>query len=380
MKSPRVISRKGNNGKDEYFYICYYLPGNKNAVKEPVGEKLDIPTGTGEWWKKSRHKDKIKTALKQATLRKAEYENNGIYQKKESRKKNITLDALLDLYNEEMRIAQAHQSNSTLEKRKYAILKVREFDSYATPQTMNREWAGRFKEYLKGMSPESARTYIASLRALFVFAIEEKLIISEKNPFDRVRIEVQEKEVRHIIRTDQIKVFDQIHKTNPKIFWQIMMMRLSGYRTNEVCNMKSVSPDYLQAPVKMRRIDKYPVTACIKIILRNAIGRHGYIFWNRDRSTSTHSLNDACRAIGIPIFGSHQLKRDYMEELEPFVRGNPYIKNLMAHHIPKGMTATADKHYIGSNLKLMEEVADNAQRFWLEYLQGYKQGYETKGQ
>src|SRR5579872_353883 len=135
LSQPRVINHVG------YFYICYYLPGNKNAVKDPVGISLDIdPPQKDEkgkidpnWWQASSHKKQIKVALNAAIIRKATFENSGTLTPLRKRSSQMSLERLSELYNAEMKIARAKQSKATLEKRKYAILKVREFDRYAAP-------------------------------------------------------------------------------------------------------------------------------------------------------------------------------------------------------------------------------------------------------
>lgn len=367
MKPPRVIDHKG------YFYIAYYLPGQKHAIKEPVGEKVDVPKGTGNWWKKSKHRTKIRILIEDAQARKLRYKQGHEFERTKHRTVVIrkSLLEIAEEYTREREVLKGYIAPpNTVLSRLNAVGFLYRFDKHIPLQITQqhvlelREWA--LKEY----EPSTVRTYFTKLFSIYEYALRKKYV--RMNPFKDVGIEVKQKEIRHVPREDQVKVFDRLYKKDPEKFWQIMFIRLSGFRVSEVCNLEkaNIEGSYIvTGKVKRRgRVVKYPITAQLTICIDNA-GDHGkYIFKERSRHQITQPIEYTCIQVGIPIWGAHQLKRDYADEVGKLCRRDPYLKNMMSHHRPHWMTAVADMHYIGDDLKLMKKTAEKAQVFWLDYL------------
>lgn len=370
MKPPRVISHKG------YFYVTYYLPGHTHAIKEPVGIKLDIEKGTGDWWKKSKHRAKIKIVLEDALARKLRYKQGHEFERPLYRTK-IIRKSLLEVsqeYSREREILKGYaEAPSTRTVRENAVKLLLRFDNKLPLQITQahalafRDWVLHDLEY----EPSTFKEYLVKLKTLYTFALKKKWV--RINPFEGMGVEVKQKEVRHISHADQILVYDAIYEKGPALFWQVMFNRLSGFRVSEVCNLEhdNIKGDKIvMGKVKKRgRTVTYPVTKLLEICIRNAGLNGKYIFAERSRHGVTQPIEYTCKQLGIPIFGAHQLKKDYAEEIGPFVRKDPYLKNLMLHHAPKWMTSVADTHYIGDDLKLMKKTAEKAQVFWYKYLQ-----------
>lgn len=359
-----------------YFYVVYYIPGERHAIKEPVGEKLDIPKGTGDWWKKSKHRAKIRAVLEDALTRKLRYKQGHEFERPSHRTK-IVRKSLLELsseYARERQILKGYtEAPSTQTVRENAVKLLYRFDKHWQLQSTQKQ-ALAFRDYVLNdlkFEPSTFKEYLTKLRTLYEFALTKKLV--RVNPFKGIGVEVRRKEVRHIDQADQVKVFDRIFEKHRALFWQIMFTRLSGFRVSEVCNLElsNLQGDKIvMGKVKKRgRVITYPITSLLRICIDSAGDNGKYVFAERKRHKPTYTLERICRRIGIPIYGAHQLKKDYAEEIGKLTRKDPYLKNMMLHHGPEWMTSIADTHYIGDDLKLMKKTAEKAQVFWLKYLQ-----------
>jgi hypothetical protein len=234
MKPPRVVSHMG------YFYVVYYLPGERHAIKEPVGIKLDIEAGTGDWWKKSKHRAKIKIVLEDALTRKLRYKQGHEFERHRSRVLLRSLEDLLTEYNEEQVLSKGGEASpDTLAKRRNAVKALQRFVPKASIRLSRKMAAALRDDALGELEAETVRSYVTFLRSLFTFAVDKGYIAA--NPFHKISVSVSEKEVRHIDRTDQVRVFDELFNSRRDVFWQVMFIRLSGYRVSEAGSLETVS-------------------------------------------------------------------------------------------------------------------------------------------
>lgn len=419
MKEPIVIIHRG------YFYVAYYLPGIKHAVKSPVGKKADVvrpckqeieanPHLLHNWWRSSRKKGEerkgsmweadIETAVNEAKLARHQYIKGEPWNPPKQRQIYVVpvLD-LLSRYNKDPDVlrTRGRPSKNTLEKRNSAIRSLLKFDPKATSRSLSsKSWVLDYRDWAEeNYEGEALRSYVNNLKPIVKWALEQRLI--EKDYFTDMKISLgAKKRVKHTRRENEYKVFRYMY-SDPKdknnrsrnfrlAFYQALMERLNGYRQADITQMEREDIDrrdgrILGTNTKMgREQDDFPISDATSLLLslmeQDPIVRTSweeldrkhprarYLFYYRATDSVTEKLVEASEAVGVPRITSHQLKHDFSLEIQPATRHDRSLYNLLLHHLPTGMDKVGRLHYTGEDLEQMKMALDQVQGHWVEFL------------
>lgn len=366
MKKPVIYPRLG------YFWIRYYVKRHPVPIRTSTGIKLDIAADlysadNPTWFKSSKHRIKLQRAIREAE----EIREGALMRDYKPRKRTPSFEALMDQLNTqanaERKLSKGLLSPQTIRRRQHSLNRLIEYDAEATFETVDLQWISEFQKWLDRFKPWTQVTIMSDLKMLFRYA--EQLEVIAKSPFEKIQIGQPESVVEHTDLQDEFKLFTQLYRKHRKAFYFLITERLAGFRSSDLLRMEDAFdiPNRLitTTNVKKRRVEQHPMSEPLAIALRGMPeGGFGYKSYFAIRKT----LGVACVEIGLPVIGTHQLKRNYGRELED-VELLPHIYNLLMHHIVKGMTKTGATHYTGRNIALMKRTLDSAQMEWMPFLE-----------
>lgn len=354
LHSPRIYIRNG------WYWIQYWEPSTKKQVKKSTAIQADSKD-----WKRSKERKKLDAIV--ATVERNRLGFRVGIPTVEQPRQDITLQELLVAFNEANRRERGEKSQKTLEHRAYAVQLVGKFINGKSINSVTRDAALSIRD-TSDKSPATIRGVFTEMRILFNYAVREGHI--KTNPFSGILVTLKKKAPRRVLFEDEKKVFRRIYSLDKPLFCQLLMLRLTGLRANDVCDMKR---DILKDGVlimdngKGNREEIMPLTTAIEFVLKENNQYPTYLFKYRNDKTLYHYLQKHCEAVGIENIGLHQLKKNYAFEIanaEPDER----TYDALLHHSPT-TNKVGVQHYSGKIHRLMKEVLEKAQGGWVEFFQ-----------
>ncbi len=358
MKPPRIFAR----GK--YFYTGHYLSGKPNEVERSTRIPLDIePSDNPDWWKRSKHRAKLQSLLKDIAFEREAGARGLGYEKP---KDVPTLDELLSEFNAANAIERDRaRAPATLVHRRNAVDFLK--------RSVQKEWhildRGAILELRRTakaeLAPATIRGYFTVLKMLFEFAVREEYIRS--NPFHGVTVGVPQHTPKTVTLESEQALFRFLYDARKPMFDQVLFERLTGIRSQDVCGLKwSMFSDVLRYHnAKAHRDEEFPLSAPVRALLASIERRGEYVFAYRQRRTVSYYLQRAA-SFGAPKITTHQMKRSYLQEV---ARTEPDERTFqaLAHHAAT-VNKVAVEHYSGRDMRLMLTALDRAQHHWLTFL------------
>lgn len=380
MKPPRVFINDSG-----YFSLEWYESGNPHSRKKSLKIAADLPfeVGNPTWWHKSKHQAKIKARIKEVTLAR-EYADLGIptIATNDYSSKGPVLLSLLEEYNDANADEKDERSPRTIEHRLCAVkfamrflgnIPITEYTrSHALTLRREAKKAGSKPKSKDAYKPKSLKNYFSTLSSIFAYAVEEKYI--RTNPFAKISIKVIPNEPRRIPFETELASFTFIYQSKPDLFFQLMFERLTGFRVSEICNYlkERVYEDTLTYwNQKAQRFEIMPQSYAIRLLIDLIPKREDkYLFKYRNRRTVSYYCQRASEMSGVEHMPTHQLKKNYGQEIDEYCSDERLFDALM-HHAPKS-NIIAVRHYSGRNIRRMLETLNLAQQRWIPFLQSLK--------
>jgi integrase len=377
VKPPRIYAR------GDYFWIRYYLPGQKNEVREstqiPLDPGIKIPEPKSrdyDWWKKSKSSAKLKKKLDDITFSR-EASSRGI--ELDDTPDIPPIDALLEEFNAvNAEERDRERAGATILHRETALKFFKSALKGKPWYQINRQWVLDLRKSSKAnYAPSSIRGYFVVLKMLMTYAVREGYI--PVNPFEGISVIVPKKSPNKVSNSEERTLFTFLYHKNRALFYQALFQRLTGLRASDVCKLKKKDMQkdgtltYFNS--KAHRIETVPLSAATRQLLRSMPANESeWLFEFRHIRTMVYYMQRASEFAGVQHIHTHQLKRSYMQEL---AKAKPDARtfDLLAHHAPT-VNQVAVNYYAGKDLDLMREALEAAQAEWIGFL---KELPTTKG-
>ncbi|HEY3875070.1 MAG TPA: phage integrase SAM-like domain-containing protein [Candidatus Kapabacteria bacterium] len=357
MKSPRLFVR----GK--YFWLGYYEPGRKNELRRPTGLAVDIPAKHShldkDWWKKSKHRQKLASILKDIEFERDMKERG---YKVEASKRTPEFLELFEQFNEANAVERDRErSKATLRHRKNAVDFFRKALGQTEWDRIDRPFVLELRAKAKATkSPYTIRGYFVVLKMLFEYAVREAYI--QSNPFAGVTVTVPKIKPQKVSMEEQFALFRFLYNEKIELFEHILFERLTGIRGQDICDLtwdNAHDDDLVYYNAKGRRWETIPLSKAAKYLLGKIPHRSKYIFAYRALKTVGYYLQRAA-SFGAPRSRTHQMKRSFLQELLK-VSPDGITMQALAHHSPT-VNKVVVEHYTGKDRELMASALDSAQK------------------
>ncbi len=357
MKPPRIYARGG------YFWISYFVNGRKNDVRKSTGIRLDIEPGSGDWWKKSKHRKKLAVLIDDILFERGA-ERRGVDLPQLPENLPPSLKELLDEYEREtLDTKDRPRARATLLHRRHAIALLTKHLDGRPWYTVDQKWVVAFREAAKrDYSDTSLRGYFIVLRMLYRYAADQGWV--ERSPFARVAVSVEKKNIQHLNREQEYALFSWLWQNDRPVFRQLLFQRLTGLRVSEVCaltwsNIKGDLLHYYNS--KAHRWEDMPLSRAALSILPERTAERVFHYKNK------RSVIKRLARYSDPVH-THMMKEGFLREVAteaPDAR----TFDALAHHAPT-VNKLAVEHYSGRVIELMRQTIEAAQAHWTEYLSG----------
>jgi len=377
VSSTRVFIRGG------VIYLQTYTGNDRNrrvSTRIKTTIKQEQIEGDPQWWKKLKDAPKIRAKIKELdeslnpvltdSLRTSGFRG---WTDEEA----PALDELLEEWNEHSNarraVSKGQMSDQTLRRRKHSLDQVLKFDSSATIESINTEaWIKRFRKSLQDreMTAWTQISILSDIKGLSAYAAKRKYI--PESAFADLKLGTPESQADHTPLSQEKKFFKALFAANRDLFRQAMFQRLTGVRFQDASafTMSAIGQDEGKLDplpnLKAGRMEKFPITKAIGIVLFDLTDEYEpYAFRYREENYAAENkyIGQLCKKLEIPKIQTHQLKRNYIHELEE-VEMKQHIFELLKHHAAKSLTV----RYTGTNINAMRVALEKAQEHWVEFL------------
>ena len=207
--------------------------------------------------------------------------------------------------------------------------------------------------------PATANQTLAAISAVYSWAITEEIGGVTANPCARVR--------RHPMRTrERVLSNSEIALVWPHLDSTLRLILLTGARIGEVVNMRSIDVDgawHLPgAPAegwpgtKNAKSHRIPLSEPAAAIVGEHLARRP------KRRATEKSLDRLWRALGVPRFTSHDLRRTFGTLVTRFKHGRQTMDRLL-NHSDRSVGAVYDRYeYLDDDQRAVDAVARHVAR------------------